>query len=728
MRPRTFPLWSLWVLLLLLPLEQTTPPPRADGPPPLERSLKDFGYQDLTLRGMYGAARAWIPFREDWMFPRPITLEVTYRASPLLQANSTLTLYANDLELTSIRPVADGKPHTFTVAIPPERLRGRGLLLHFQGYLRVSDAPCEETNNPAQWLTILARETRLRFEPAWKPAQADLQAMHERLVVGTAPDYDQAMPPLIFVLPEQPTTDELTVAGQVAARLAAEQGVLPEIRVRLADTPSLPPDLEDGQVILVGTPQRMSWLQRLGSALPAAAAGETFLDAQGRALPPDHGVVQLTARPQRPHRYLLVISGSSQAGLKRAGEAFARREQYLALQGNYVFVGPMPPRAEPYPPLPWSQEQTTFAQLGMPDRRINGLGVHTVYLSFPKPPGWLWARDARLVLRVAPAPGLDARASYLAVFINEVPVGAMRLGPEMPQEVALPLPVDRLNRDAQGRTPARMTVRLEVAQYLRERPCEQIHPEAAWSVLRADSYFETRHVYQPLPDLMAFPYPFSAVEDQAPATWVLLPQNPRPEEIAQALQLSALFALYTPQDRTTTIATASEVQEDDLQQANVVILGPETRQPWSHIALEKMGLLPGRRDLRDLYRLVSSPLQGYLREGPSPWNPERVVLLALGRTDEGARLAAQALLARIPPVDRPGTAALVDEWGRARVLEPARVSAPPSAQKFLVLREPRLPAPAPWLVITGVLTVTGVTVVGLLLWTRWRSQREEADE
>ena len=60
------------------------------------------------------------------------------------------------------------------------------MTLDFQGYLRLTDGPCEETNNPGQWIRILTRETRLTLNPTWRPAEPELAQMDEVLVVREA--------------------------------------------------------------------------------------------------------------------------------------------------------------------------------------------------------------------------------------------------------------------------------------------------------------------------------------------------------------------------------------------------------------------------------------------------------------------------------------------------------------------------------------------------------------
>ncbi len=694
-----------------------------EDPPSLQVTLKDLGYGDFSLRGMYGTSRLWIPLRPDWDIQTEATLEVTYVASPLLRPRSTLTLYANKQELISIRPIADGQPHTFTTTIPVNQLQGKGVTLDFQGYLRLTDDPCEETNNPGQWIRILTRETRLTLNPTWRPAEPELAQMDEVLVVREARDYDQPTPPLLFILPDQPTPLELTVASQVAARLAAESGTRPPIQVAFASQIQ-PEETGDAQIILIGEPHRLPWMDQLGRWLPAPWWQDTFRDTAGEPLPAGQGVIQITRAPGRPYRYLLLVSGTSEEGLRRAGNAFAERDIYLALTGQSIFIGDSPPRVEPIPPLPWSTERTTFAQLGSDDRRVNGLGTHNLFYYFRRPPGWVLDRGAQLTLRFTTSPALTSRESYIAAFINDVPVGTVRTGPDFPNEAEMELPVARINRDLDGRVPSRWTLRLEVGNFAREMDCEQVHPEASWTIVQADSAFVTPHVYFALPDLQAFPYPFSAVEEDAPETWILIPSQPQARDIEQALSISALLALYTPQDRTTSIYPGDAVTEADLGTTHLIVLGDRDRQPWVKPLLDKMGTIPGYRGERGLYQALKSPKQGLLREGQSPWNEDRVVLMAFGTTPEGAAHAADALLAETPPVEEPGSVALVDEWGRTTVIYRA-IQQPPVPESNEVLREPVLPTPQPWVVITGVLAVALLVILGVIFWVRWRYGTQE---
>ncbi len=726
--------WGLLGALLLWSLGGPRPaqaqprPANSTAPGTLTVTLKDVGYRDpVVLKGMFGSAQVWIPFRSDWAFTQDAQLALRYRASPLLHGRSTLTVIANGLEVSSIALEADGAWHLVSVTIPANWLGRKGLSLRFQGYLRVTDVVCEETNNPAQWVEI-APDTALTIAPETREPQPDLSQLALDLVVQGAEEYAPLPPPLVFVLPDEPSDAELTTAGWVAARLAQAADTQPQFLVVTASAFD-PQRLPDAQVVFVGTPERLPWLADNGALLPAPWTGEGFADATGKVVPSEHGVVELMVAPWNAARYVLVVSGASEKGLLRAGEAFAKARTFAALAGTFMFIGDPLPEVAPVPPPPWTGDITTFAQLGENDRKIIGSGLHDTYFYFRRPTGWVWDKGSQLILRYQTSPAMTSRESYIMVYINDVPIGSVRTGPDFPQnEVTFDLPTLRLNRDLEGRIQPNLVVHLEIGNYLREQECEAIHPEAAWTIIQADSAFYTPHVYFSLPDLQVFPYPFVR-PDAVESSLLIAPPNPTTVDIEQGLSLAALLARYSNPDLGFRLVSQVSADDPRLTQSHVILFGAKEQHPLLQVALDKMGAVPGYRGEAGLYQALQDPGQGLLREGPSPWNEDKVALLAFGETVQGAQRALAALLQKVPPVDEAGSVARVRDDGQTEVIYRA-VEQAPEATPVTVKREPLLPQPKPWIVITGILVLTALAVwVVVFLGRRWFGRsKEEVEE
>lgn len=287
------------------------------------------------------------------------------------------------------------------------------------------------------------------------------------------------------------------------------------------------------------------------------------------------------------------------------------------------------------------------------------------------------------------------------------------------------LPVGLLNETPLGERPQALTLRLEVANFLTEASCEQIHPDAAWTKIFADSYFVARHLYMPLPDLQAFPYPFVSDQPHAPTT-IVLPPEPNGRELGLALSLAATLGHFAPADFELHLLTADQASPETQAGANLIVLGSSERQPLANQFLEAMGAVPGYRGQAGLYQALKSQQSGLLREAPSPWNDERVALLVFGRSEAGFEQAARALFNAAPPVARPGSVAVVEPGQPPRIIYRA-IEAVPEAEPGQVQREPLIAPPPPWVVITLILVVTTLAVLAIIGFSRHWAARQRTE-
>ncbi len=710
--------FRLFRFVLYLIFVWTLPVQAAGGSPSARLTLEDFGYSDGQLRGMFGAAQLWIPFQSNWVINRELNVNLIYVASPLLhQKRSTLTILANDQPVISLHPVATGTEQEVSFTIPPHLLQGQGFTLRLQGYLRLTDLPCEETNNPGQWLTV-RNKSSLAMRPDLKSDSPDLAGLPRTVVVENAP---VAPPAVVFVLPDEPDETVLTTAAKVAARLGRDSRhnqflFQVESASTLAESQK-----QAANLVVVGLPHDQPLLQELAQALPARLLRNGFVTADSYIAPAGHGVIQIFNSPWNKTRNVLLISAGQDLGLSLAGQAFADQLTVQALRGDFQFVRALETVSQPLPELAWLTPQTTFTQLGDRDRLVRGPGLFQELYYFRRPPGWVLESGSQLSLHLGFSPALRPTQSYVAVYINDVFVGTARIGYGIQEsQFTFDLPVDLLNETPQGQRSLALNLRLEVANFLEESDCAPANPEAAWTQIYADSFFVTPHVYLPLPDLQAFPYPFVGDPVETPVA-IILPPQPNSVELGTGISLAATLGHYAPVDFELIVQTADQVSAETRSEANLIVIGSKSRQPLVAQALAEMSDVPGYRGLDGLYQALKNSKQGLLRTGPSPWNAERVILLAFGETDAGFVNATQALLEAVPPVDQPGSVAIIEAGQPPRIIY-RPVNAPPVPKPGQVLREPLIAPPPPWVVITGVLAITTAAVV-ITIWAsrRWAS-------
>ncbi|RMH00363.1 MAG: hypothetical protein D6706_03995 [Chloroflexi bacterium] len=704
---RQFLILLIFVILFTHP--QLT---RAQSSEPLTATFADFGNNEITLRGMFGYGSAWIPLQSNWHINQPMQVTLRYIASPLLHPfRTTVTVLANGQEVASFRLAENSSlEQTQTFTIPPNLLRGDGVSLQFNGFLRLTDAECEETNNPGQWLTILDSST-ITFLPEPVTNMPDLAELDREIVVR-----NQVLGnvPVIFVLPDAPDQNVLTVAGKIAARLGRESGShLMPFAVETADSLTMT-QRESANLVVIGTPATQPLIAEMAAALPARLVQDGFVTADNRLS--HDGVIQLFASPWNSGRRVLLVSGGDEDALMQAGEVFADDEAFQALHGRYQFVRELPETAVVTPPPPWQNNIATFAQLGDRDRTIEGTGIFEEYYFFRRPPGWIFDNGSRLTLHIATSPALRPQDSYIAAFINDIHIGTVRVGEgvETGDVVSFDLPVALINETASGARPQTLVLRLVVASFMAETLCEQTHPQAAWIRVYADSFFEVPHVYMGLPDLAAFPYPFVSDKPEAPVSLVV-PPAPTVAEIAQALNLAAVLGRYAPAEFELVVETADTVTPTSHSQHHLIILGTRNRQPLIDELLTELSDVPGFQEDDGLYQALTGDNTAVLREAPSPWGNDRVILLVLARTENGAQLALDLLYNRTPPTEHPGSVLLVEDGLRAQILYRS-VEISPSPRMNEVAREPVVSPPPPWVVITGVLVLTTLIVLGIVYW------------
>jgi len=330
---------------------------------------------------------------------------------------------------------------------------------------------------------------------------------------------------------------------------------------------------------------------------------------------------------------------------------------------------------------------------------------------------------SKLTLHLSFSPSLQPLESYVAATINDIHIGTVRISTaSTDQWVTFDLPAGAINETVTGKRPQRLLLRLEVANHLPETACEALNPEVAWTRVFADSYFTTQYIYQTLPDLQAYPYPFVS-DTRSTSTTLVIPDDPTGAELGAALSTVATLGRFAPGRADIRMVSTSDATADRVRDTHLIVMGTRARQPLVDDLLSQMTDVPGYRDEPGLYRLLSDDETGLLREAPSPWNKERVVLLVFAQTDSGFEAASSALFNAAPPVQQPGSVALVRAGEEPAIIYRSNET-PPSVKGEEIFSEPLLPRPEPWIVTTGVLVIAAVVVFVTVWVSSWRGGRQ----
>ncbi len=492
-------------------------------------------------------------------------------------------------------------------------------------------ATCEE---PGGFLKVLVdQNSSLTFDYQQTPYPADLG-------LYPFPFTEQSLLniPTTIVLPNQPTSTDLSVAATIAAGLGQISGGNIDLTAVLAG--NLGPDIQNNShLIVIGRPEANELFNDLALPLPV---DETTLKL-------GQGILQEIVSPWNEFRLLLVVSGLDDEGLLKAGDALNRQAHFLGMRGPVAIVVELGTLSKSDDPDPSS---FTLASLDYEDQIVYGILPQEYTFNFALPLGWQPEEAPFLVLKFAHA-NIITPESALDVKLNNVPIGSTLLDDSNADEGELTIPLPGRLLKA-GRNRLEVTVEMELLDTDPD-PCNALGNQRAWTVISSQSeiFLPYRAINLP-PDLGLFPYPFSRVSgfDQ---TALFLPDQPPSQTFDQLIQLAVrLGSASNAKDISTQVRYASEIDQDIRQNHHLILLGRPTEnsllaeinaslpQPFvadsnilKPLAVDSVAFLPDPERDAGLLEIVESP-----------WNEEYSLLALTGTTDEGVDLAVQTLLAQ----------------------------------------------------------------------------------
>ncbi|MBL6453724.1 cellulose biosynthesis cyclic di-GMP-binding regulatory protein BcsB [Belnapia sp. T6] len=291
-------------------------------------SLDDLGFpQGFTLRGPFGGAEAFFPLPQR---PGRTDLELNVTASPMLDDLSSVTVYAEDTPLGTLR-VNQGTIRE-RLPIPPRFLTGEFLRLRFQGDQALRrGVECFDNDTPAVWT---------RIEPSTQLLAA------EEGNPGLGVVWRQLSGNVGISLPANLSTGDLEAAIAVAMALTsrgARPVMLPpndpgaHIRIGPASTLALEPRADGGQRIVVADGSAAAALIAMGQALRVFNSTA----ANGRPLqrePLHHDLISFIDLDIPPQAIDVYGSASLTFELPLSRLPAGRRPQAMLLRGKSATV------------------------------------------------------------------------------------------------------------------------------------------------------------------------------------------------------------------------------------------------------------------------------------------------------------------------------------------------------------------------------------------------------
>jgi len=621
-------------------------------------TFENLGYDDLYIRGLIEDVSVQIPINYDWIVQADIPVQLRYQASPILNPDRTIiTLIVKGDEITSFRPITDGAEHDFAFTISADNLKpGENFAIQVAASLYITPTDCQDQINPGQWFKIL-NSSSIVLTHSLNPEPASLADLPTAIINATP--YEQ--PAVIFVLPENPDSTTLTVAGQVAARLRRLSNIIPQpFQVKMAGTLT-EAERQDANLVMIGLPDANAEIGALAAELPAPLQDRAFMTLDQVKVPGSHGVIQIIKAPWNPARHILIVSATELSGLRLAGQAFASTPTFRALNGSFHFVRGLESPLESDTQAPWLTPTTSLSQLGFYDRAFDGVEAVATYYNVRRPPGWLLLPGSSLTVNLGFTP--MAVGSNVIVSIDDVYVGTIDTSEQATStEVMLPLPVEELNAAAQAKGGLNMVVKMSVSNLLPINQCQDFDPGIISTEIEASTFFSLQHDYIDLPDLRAFPYPFISDQPRTPVT-LLIPAEPNIDEIAKVINVAGILGEYAITDFNMEIITADVMDENTHANSHLIVIGLTNRQPFIFQLIDSTSAVGS-----SVYQIADNTVDGVLQMGRSILNENRYVLNIFSGNQTGLDQAVASLLSPLPFVSQSGSIALVQTGQPPRIV------------------------------------------------------------
>ena len=461
--------------------------------------------------------------------------------------------------------------------------------------------------------------------------------------------------PVYVVLPDSPSTADLSAAAAIAAGL----GKFSNGEVRLAsalDTRISAEIRNNHHLIVIGKKGTNRLLDMLDLPLP--------LDDP--ALSDDQGVIQELVSPWNPMRMVLAVTGGSDEGLSKASQALNREAHLLSMQGSVAIVqavsSPEPVENRQY------DADFTVADLGYGEEVVYGAKPHVLDYEFYMPVGCAVNEEAWFTLYFGHARVASPTNSSMDVYFNDVPIHSVLLDENNASggtlEVLLPSWLIR-----SGRNEIRISIEMNLDN---EDKCLFLDAQHLWTAIYSHSHFHLPCTPQDVvPSLDLFPYPFNE-RPSLSGLLLILPDLPRQFDYDLMLKVAAgLGATDCGDCLALQVTTANLLNQERRQGKDLFMIGRPSIHSWIAELNDRLPqpFEPGSDTLRPQFESAISTQDpsrsiGLIEELPAPWDLDRTILVLTGTTDEGVDLASTTLFSRGDALA--GNVVLVEESARIR--------------------------------------------------------------
>jgi hypothetical protein len=648
-------LTALLVLLAAFPLQAGAHKLIASANPLQDRPVQigenqatvtfgELGYTNVDLVSPYDSTRIMFSIPPNWKLVPGGTVQLVYEitlsgadVNKITDSRNpyggALTVTFNDVTIGSI-PMDQLGTNTVEFQLPAEALvSNRQDGRHQLAILLNAQFSCVYSLHAL----ISIKETslfNLLFEAS--SPQLDLSKLPAPFFLRNSLVPDSTL----VVVPDQPSEIELQSALNLLAgfgSMISEPYAIDMVTVgQLTDA-----NKADSNLVFVGKPEGLGALSEAKFPLAASAGGFAGMAPDSST----DGILQMALSPWNDNKVILLVSGMDDAAVAKAAQAVSAGNIFVFENPALAYVSSVQPINQAIPVV----QDFTLENLGYATQTLNNIGLNTVDYQFNAAKEQVAGSGGYIDLAYYHSGMISYGVSALSVRLNDQIIGSAVF-----------------NKESETLTTERMNIPTGVLRYgdnrlsistslLADTTCDTSGLSDPWLVISDQTSLHLPAGTPVLPasqktvDLKFFPGMFMTRSDLGDLTFVLPQGQLASWKVAGQLAYD-LGWNANPLISNIRVAYADNVSSDVRSQSSLIVIGKASDLPF---LAEFNDQLPApfdlttnsasERNMQIVYRIPSGVSVGYLELLTSPYNLEKLILVASANDDNGLAMAGNTL-------------------------------------------------------------------------------------
>lgn len=503
--------------------------------------------KDFSFSGVYDSY-GWNFKVENTANVNSVKASINFEVTDVLEKNigSYLTFLVNGSEFYSKKiENNNGKKQSIEVELPIELLKDGFNEFKIQGYFRITDVPCIDDFNTANWL-VLKGDSNLNINQSNMIAENLISNFPYPLV--NMGGYETSK----IVIPSSYTDGELTAALNLQGLIEREGGKAEIIKV--SDVKGL----EKSNIVYIGRPSVMPENFKLGLNNFDNLAEQVYINMS-------NSPVGSTGEEK-----ILYILSENNKELISGVKFLMNKELVSQVNKSSIYINS---KMDLNDKVDEPKSIFTFKELGYNEKAIEGMFRNQMTLGYLLPSNKQLSVGDIINVNFRYSENLDFDRSLFTVFINDIPIASKKLEKEKANGDNLLVTIPRDVIDTSF-----LEIKFTFDLLLNDVNCEVRQEKQPWAIIIDDSTIQvnSREINQFYFD--TYPAPF--VSDwNMNETLFVLPDNLSSRELTSIGNISAYMQKQTKYNLGNLEAISSKKLADEHKEKNIIVYGtPENNK------------------------------------------------------------------------------------------------------------------------------------------------------